>query len=227
MVRVHNKTLMRITAQFVAEQEAGQQPRLDNYIRRYPRYATEIVDFVTYYYALEANLPTVTEVVSPLSAASLAALDRAWEATESLSANTSPTLSALAQTQRCTLAQLATKLDLSLDLIEQLAYCQLDPATLPHELLQRLAHMLAQPISIIRQVLGVLEPRSKGVLAEERAPYALPSRQSFLQAVLADAQLAPAQKEEWQRILEREGLGVHHFFATKPEASSGSTEQGS
>ena len=49
MEQAHEETILRITAQFVAEQEAGKRPRLEDYARRYPQYVDEITDFVTYY----------------------------------------------------------------------------------------------------------------------------------------------------------------------------------
>ena len=206
MSDVQDEVLMRITAQFVSEQEAGRQPRLDDYMRRYPRYANEIADFVTYYYALEANLPKAAEAVPQLSANSLAALKRTWERAGTSPVSNPAALLALARRRRYTLAQLATKLDLSTDLVEQLAQCQFDPITIPNELLQRLAHVLGQSLGVVRRALGVLESSATRALAEKRATYALPTRHSFRQALLASTQVSPAQKEQWQIILEDEGL---------------------
>lgn len=206
MERAREETLMRITAQFVAEQESGQSPRLEDYARRYPQYVDEITDFVTYYYAVEAGLPTDTTSVPSLSPSSLAALGRAWERVDALPASESSALSALARRKRYTLTQLADTLDLSVDLVEQLARRQLDPATLPYELLQRLAYALVQSISVVRQALGIIEPPATPILAETHGPYNLPPRQSFRAAVEASPQLSAAQKNLWQMILEREGL---------------------
>ena len=206
MERAPEETIMRITAQFVAEQEAGQSPRLEEYARRYPQYVDEITDFVTYYYAVEAGLPTDTTSVPSLSPTSLAALDRAWERVDALPASESSALSTLARRKRYTLTQLAETLDLSVDLVEQLSRRQIDPATLPHELLQRLAYALVQSISVVRQALGVLDPPTTPILAEARAPYKLSSRQSFRAAVEASPQLSSSQKGLWQMVLEREGL---------------------
>ena len=61
--REYDETLMRITARYVDEYEAGLQPRLDDYIRRYPHYANEIADFVAYYRSVEA--PEKSQAISP------------------------------------------------------------------------------------------------------------------------------------------------------------------
>ncbi len=54
-------SLLHITEQYVAEVQAGRQPRLSDYLARYPRYADAIVDFVAYYHAVEEGMST-TEV---------------------------------------------------------------------------------------------------------------------------------------------------------------------
>lgn len=206
MEKAREEAVMHITAQFVAEQEAGQRPRLEEYARRYPQFVDEITDFVTYYYAVETGLPDNTESMPSLSPSSRAALDRAWERVDALPSSESSALSALARRQRCTLTQLAETLDLSVDIVEQLARRQIDPTTLPRELLQRLAYALTQSMSVVRQALGILDPPVTPLLAEARASYNLPIRQSFRTAVGASPHLSAAQKDLWQIVLEREGL---------------------
>lgn len=205
MEQVHEE-IMRITAQFVAEQEAGQRPRLEDYARRYPQYVDEITDFVTYYYAMEAGLPTDTASVPSLSAGSRAALDLAWERIDTPFASSSLTLSTLARRQHYPLARLASMLNLSVDIVEQLARRQLEPATIPGELLQRLARVLTQSLGAIRQALGLPELPSTPFLAEERAAYNTPHQTSFREAISASSQLSAAQRKHWQEVLEREGL---------------------
>ena len=56
MERAPDDAVLRITAQFAAEYAAGQQPRLEVYAQRYPAYAHEIADFVTYFYTAEGDL---------------------------------------------------------------------------------------------------------------------------------------------------------------------------
>jgi len=57
MDRAQEEDVLRITAQYVAELQAGRQPRLGDYLARYPQYAGAISEFVAYYHAVEADLP--------------------------------------------------------------------------------------------------------------------------------------------------------------------------
>lgn len=209
MEQAREQEVLRITAQFVAEQEAGLRPRLEDYARDYPQYVDEITDFVTYYYAMEVGLPTDTTSVPSLSAGSRAALNLAWERVNTPLPVESVTLEMLAQRQRYSFARLAALLDLSADIVEQLAFRQLDPATIPREVLQRLARVLGQSLSVVRQALGLLEVPSTPAIAEARVPYVLSSESEppgFRAAITASSQLSLAQKKRWLALLEREGL---------------------
>lgn len=206
MTQASEVELLYITEQFVAAQEAGQYPRVADYIRRYPQYTDEIAAFVTYYYAMEADLPRTDVTVPSLSADSLEALKRGWAQAEDLSADDSITLLTLTRYQHGSLPRLAEALDLSIDLVEQLTSRQLDPATFPYELVRRFAQALAQPIDKVRNALGVVDVQKKQMVAELPLSYALPPRQRFCQAIAASSQLSGAQKERWQLILECEGL---------------------
>src|SRR5581483_4232343 len=126
MEQAHEEEIMRITAEFVAEQEAGRRPRLEEYVRRYPQYVDEITDFVTYYYAVEVGLPTDTTSVPSLSAGSRAALQLAWERVNTPLPLEEVTLELLAQRQRYSFTRLAGLLDLDADIVERLARRQLD-----------------------------------------------------------------------------------------------------
>lgn len=210
MEQTREQEVMRITAQFVAEQEAGLHPRLEHYVRKYPQYIDEITDFVTYYYAMEVGLPTDTTSVPSLSAGSRAALKLAWERINTPLPAEAVTLALLAQRQRCSFLRLAALLDLSTDIVERLAERQLDTTTVPREVLQRLAGALGQSLSVVRQALGLPDVSATPVVAETRAPYAVPSPRpdlpSFRATLLASQQLSRAQKKRWLALLEREGL---------------------
>jgi hypothetical protein len=209
MEQAREQEVMRITAQFVAEQEGGLHPRLEDYARKYPQYVDEITDFVTYYYAMEVGLPTDTTSVPSLSAGSRAALDLAWKRVNTPLPAESVTLEVLARRQRYSFARLAAVLDLSVDIVERLAARQIDPVTIPREVLQRLTDALGQSIGVIRQALGLPEVSSTPVVAEARAPYAVSAQDeqpSFRALLTASAQLSPAQKSRWLALLDREGL---------------------
>lgn len=211
MAETFDEAVMRITAQFVAAQEAGEQPRLDEYLRRYPRYAEEIVDFVTYYYALEADLPTVSEEVPQLSSVSRMALDRAWRQRENAASDDSLTRLLLSRLRQFSYVQLASALDLDVDILRHFFYCQLDLATVPQEFWQRLAGVLEQPVELVRRTLEMPEQQQTRSVAEASASYellppSLPPGQSFRQVVVASSYLSAPQKERWQKLLDDEGL---------------------
>ena len=209
MEQAREEEIMRITAQFVAEQEAGLKPRLEDYARTYPQYVDEITDFVTYYYAMEVGLPTDTTSVPSLSAGSRAALHLAWERVNTPLPEESVTLEMLAQRQRYSFARLAALLDLSVDIVEQLAGRKIEPATIPREVLQGLVDVLGQSMNVVRRVVGLPEVPATPMIAEARASYTLSSSSTlpgFREAIIASSQLSSAQKKRWLALLEREGL---------------------
>jgi hypothetical protein len=209
MEQAHEEEIARITAQFVAEEEAGLRPRLEDYARKYPQYVDEITDFVTYYYAMEVGLPTDTTSVPSLSAGSRAALHLAWERVNTPLPVEAMTLEMLARRQRYSLTRLAALLDLSADIVTLLAEGQIDPPTIPREVLQRLSSVLGQSMSVVRQVLGLPEVPSTPIVAEARATYAISppaDKRSFRAALTASSRLSFAQRKRWLAQLEREGL---------------------
>jgi len=68
-----------LTARYVSEYASGKQPRLSEYLSSYPQYAHMLADFVTYYHAIEVDVPQESDIIPPLSQASRAALDEAWK----------------------------------------------------------------------------------------------------------------------------------------------------
>ncbi len=202
MAEMNEDALWLITEQFVAALEAGQQPRLTDYVRRYPQYAHELVDFVTYYHGMEASLPQRSTALLEAHVDWQLALDQAWEKVTA-SPFDEPPLLALARQRGCPLPQLATALNLSMDIIVQLVYGQFDPATLPAELLQRLAHVLAQSLNQVGEALGASGPAKPHLLAEERSDYLLPPLPTFRQTLLDSEELSSAQRTHWLEILDR------------------------
>src|SRR5215470_12465238 len=132
MNRAQEEEVLRITAQYVAELRAGRQPRLGDYLARYPQYAEAISEFVAYYHAVEADLPgeALGEQGQPLAAAlpqlsdnSRIALKRAWERIsprELAPGDVNTTLQAVANRQGLSIVQLASNVGLSGDIIEKL-----------------------------------------------------------------------------------------------------------
>lgn len=175
--------LLRITAQYVAEVQAGQQPNLSNYLARYPRYADAIADFVAYYHAVEEMMPSMDArplmdtIPSAEAAPSEDAINRVptsraincqdgitlvssqqeEQAEKVAFVETMTSLLVTATGQRITLSQIAAKLDLSVDIILLLEQRVLAPATIPHALCENIAVFLQQPTALVKQYLYSLD----------------------------------------------------------------------
>ena len=76
--RSKEEDVLRITAQYVEEWRAGKQPKASDYLTRYPQYAEDIADFVAYYHAVEAKLPSTSEITA-LAPELHIAIDAAWQ----------------------------------------------------------------------------------------------------------------------------------------------------
>jgi hypothetical protein len=189
-------SLLYITAQYVADVQAGRQPRLSDYLARYPRYADAIADFVAYYHAVEEVRPSG----------------------ELASAGTMTTLLATATGQRLTLSQIAAELNLSIDIVLLLEQRAIVPATIPHVLCEQIAILLQQPSAMVQEYLCSLGQHQPGSamqkrkqqrkVAEEGADYPVPhvmDKLSFRAMVETSLQLSAEQKSHWRTILDAEG----------------------
>lgn len=226
MDREQEEAVLYITADYVAEVQAGHAPRLGDYLVRYPQYADAIAEFVTYYHAVEVDIPGESLVMPELSEHSSAALERAWEhiqRPDSASAGPLTTLLAIASKRHLSLVELAVKSGLSQDIIEKLERRMVAASTLPLELLRRFATLLQQPLDVIAACFGLadqsqLDERANvaASLAQTKVAEAPSSYQveeqpdvqarSFREAMEQSAQLSDEQRAAWRDILSREGL---------------------
>jgi len=222
MTREQEETVLRITARYVAEVQAGQQPRLSDYLERYPQYANAITDFVAYYHAVEAHMPVEDDVSVPLSVVSRAVLEKFQKEQPAQPTKPITTLLMTAGEPQLTLPQLAARLDLSVDIVSLLTYCMIDPSTIPSALCRRLAIVLQQPISVVQAYLELSSHNSavsqsanqQQKVAEKRAAYPQygaqetpdMQRQSFRQVVETSVELQAEQRARWYSILEQEHL---------------------
>jgi hypothetical protein len=216
MDREQEEAVQRITARYVAEQRAGHHPRLSEYLSRYPQFADAITDFVTYYHAIEANIPEEIGTVSPLSQATRVALDEAWRRVllpESVAPAVNTPLQKATNNAGKSFSQLAAEIGLSLDILKKLEQHIIDAATVPYEVLHRLASALQQPLAAVEMYLGFAErgQQAQGV-AEAPSSYHVDDQslttnqlQSFREAIEQSTQLSNEQKGAWRSILEREG----------------------
>ena len=221
MDRAQEEDVLRITEQYVAELQAGRQPRLGDYLARYPQYAEAISEFVAYYRAVEADLPgealgeqgqPLAASLSQLSDSSRVALERAWERIspgELVPGDVNTTLLAVANRQGLSLAQVASEVGLSGDIVEKLIGVQptVKAATIPQEVFRRLAHVLHQPLEAIQAYFGLA---ARLQVAETPIAYDTGSQdarqQSFREAIEQSEQLPNEQKAAWGNILAHEGL---------------------
>jgi len=187
--------LLHITAQYVAEVQAGRQPRLSDYLARYPHYVDAIADFVAYYHAIEEAVPSTAAI------------------------GTMTTLLTTATGQRLLPSQLAAELDLTIDIILLLEQRAIAPTTIPHILYEQIAMLLQQPGTIVQEYLCSLDQHQSGFavqkrkqqikVAEEGADYpASPvvDKPSFRAIVETSLQLSAEQRSRWCHMLDSEGV---------------------
>lgn len=225
MDREQEEEILRITAQYVAEVQAGKEPNLSGYLECYPQYADALIGFVLYYHTIEVHLPSETPP-APLSEISAIALEKAYERTfgGSSPASSPRKLMSLLRSRKPALhpSALAAPLDVSVDIVMLLEQRRLTASSLPDELYQRMAQALQLSVEDIRTYLSTPQQadhlRQQGPqrakVADAKRPYvapaddssAVPPQQSFRRAVEESKQLSEQQRKSWLAILEREGL---------------------
>jgi hypothetical protein len=219
--------LLNITAQYVDEVQAGRQPRLSDYLVRYPRYADAIADFVAYYHAVEEVRP-LTGVMPSTDAINLVPTLQAInchlscqdeQVEELASPGRITTLLTTATGQRMLPSQLALELDLSRDIILLLEQRAIAPATIPHVLYEQIAMLLQYSSTVVQEYFcswgqcqsqSVITKRKQQTkVAEENTDYTVPlieDKISFRSIVETSLQLSAEQRSHWYMILVTEGL---------------------
>jgi len=219
MDREEEEIIQRLTARYVSEFRAGQHPRLSEYLSRYPQYANMIADFVTYYHAIEVDVPQESEIIPPLSQTSRAAFDEAWKHVVYADSGVNNTLNSLqvaADSVNKSFLQVALEIGLSQDILQKLDLHSIDAATIPQELCHRLAKALQRPMTAIEMYLGLVEHKqlTQGVAVAENPPvYHIEDQPdldlhvcSFQEAVEQSKKMSDEQKGVWHTILVHEGL---------------------
>ena len=56
MDREQEEVVLRLTTRYIEEVEAGHQPKISDYLARYPQYADAIANFIAYYQSVESPL---------------------------------------------------------------------------------------------------------------------------------------------------------------------------
>ncbi|HYB02159.1 MAG TPA: hypothetical protein VED37_18195 [Ktedonobacteraceae bacterium] len=213
----HDEMIRRLTARYVLDYRAGHQPQLSQYLSRYPQYADMLVDFVTYYHAMEVDLPLESDIIPPLSQTSRAAYNAALEKVEcpgfELSYNPG-SLCMVADNAHESLGQVSLEVGLGQDILYELDQHSIDVTTIPRELSRRLAKALHQPAAAIEIMLGLdrQEPRLR-LVAEQPSDYDVQAQHakyvrvcSFREAIERSECMSDEQKEDWKAVLLQEGL---------------------
>ncbi len=216
MDREQEEAILRITAQYIEEVRAGHQPKLSDYLARYPQFAAEIADFVAYYHTVEVDLPGETSITSPLAGNLHIAIDPAWRSLLQPGATSTYKLATLLVTvnqQRLTLSQLADKVGLSVDIVAKLEQRKIAASSIPKEMYKRLAETLQQPMRAIEAYFESFNERSsyRQQVAEAQVAYQVNEQpaipvQSFREALEESVQLSGEQKHVWFDVLNHEGL---------------------
>ena len=217
MDREEEEILQRLTARYVSVFRAGQHPRLSEYLSRYPHYANMIADFVTYYHAIEVDVPQESEIIPPLSQTSRAAFDEAWKHVvyaDSEINNSLDSLQVAAGSVNKSFLQVALEIGLGQDILKQLDQHAIDAATIPQELYHRLAKALHQPLAAIEMYLGMGKQKQVTMgIAESSSIYHVEGRpvldvhvHGFQEAVEQSKHMSDEQKGVWYTILVYEGL---------------------
>ncbi|MDQ6662277.1 MAG: hypothetical protein M3Z24_15085 [Chloroflexota bacterium] len=205
------ETLFRITEQYVRELHNDQQPKLSEYIAHYPSYADDIADFIAYYHAIEEDIPKETEVTPDLPHELLIAMNYDSSTISQLDESKKiDTLFLTVHKQVLSESQLASELDVSVDIVSLLEHRRIKPDTIPGELYKRLSKTLHVPLRDVRAYLG-REPRASQRVAETASTYQLqqfPEEYAlyFRELVIHSEQLSEKQKKDWLSILDQEGL---------------------
>ena len=213
----HDEIIQRLTAHYVLDYCGGRQPQLSEYLSRYPQYADMLVDFVTYYHAMELDLPLESDIIPPLSQTSHAAYNAAMEKVESPAVELSyhpGSLCMVADNAHESLGQVSLEVGLGQDILYELDQHSIDVTTIPRELSRRLAKALHQPAAAIEIMLGLdrQEPRLR-LVAEQPSDYHVQAQHakyvrvcSFREAIERSECMSDEQKEDWKAVLLQEGL---------------------
>jgi hypothetical protein len=217
MDREQEVVIQRLTARYVSEFRAGQQPRLSEYLSRYPQFADMIADFVSYYHAIETDVPQENEVIPSLSQASRAALDEAWKNVVYTDFEVDSTLNSLqmaAHKANKSFLQVALEIDMGQDILKKLDQHAIDAATIPQELCHRLAKALHQPLAAIEMYLRLGKHKQATMVVSESSSIYQIEEQSvldvhvpgFQESVEQSKYMSDEQKDVWYAILVYEGL---------------------
>jgi hypothetical protein len=216
MTEQQEDALLQITAQYVSELQTGQQPRLSDYLARYPQYAEAIADFVAYYRLVEMQTPANLILAPSLSETSRSILQQLEEKESPTTPPVLPTtLLVRPDHRRLTLSQIAKKINLSTDIVFLLEHRYIDPRTIPAAVISRLAAVSGYAPDDVKLYLANTpmpnpdSPLRKQLRVAETGRYHMPAANdqtlpSFQQIVEASDTLTAEQKAFWLTMSKQE-----------------------
>ncbi len=195
--------IARIRGEYADAYRAGLAPDPGEYVKRYPQFARELVDYFLYFHTIAVDLPTPDPVPAPqLNPAAQAAMEtiRAQQAPQGMLAGlVSRGLELGIVPQR-----LAEMVGLSEDLLEKLDEHAISIARIPGALIRRFADALKATPEVVASFLdGGQTQAAPGFFHADSAPQL--KQDDFLDAVHA-SDLTPEQQQEWERIVGEENI---------------------
>lgn len=193
-----------IIAQYVDAFHAGQSPRIEDYVERYPQYAGELLEFAVYYhtvgFATESLEGPPDPALSPAAEKAMAQI-REQRARYAAAQSVAPIESLVQLGIQAGYAppQLAEAVGLTYEILGRLEAHAIDVASIPRTLFQRLAATLKTAPDAIAAYLGA-NPAG-GFYFADQAP--AQQQGSFLDAVEAST-LSPERKREWAEIVKND-----------------------
>lgn len=189
-----------IIARYVDAYHAGQSPRIEDYIHRYPHYSSELLEFAVYYHTIGFATESLDGPPDP-ALAPAAEKAMAWirEQRERPAPVAIQSLVQLGLDAKYSPPQLAAAVGLTVDLLGKLQAHAIAAATIPRTLMQRFADVLQTAPEAIAAYLSA-SPAGGFYMADQQPDQ---QQESFLDAVEASA-LSPEGKREWAEIMNAE-----------------------
>jgi hypothetical protein len=209
----------RITFEYASAFRSGRAPRIEDYVRRYPQFTGELLEFAIYFHTVALDSEPLEEPDElTLSPAAEKALARIHEQLATYAPSPSPSAQAASQATpaieglvqrgiqlQLTPPQLAEAVGLTTALIARLEARAIAAASIPRALIERLAATLqTAPEAIAAYLRG---GQAAGFYLAEQPP--AQQQESFLDAVRSST-LAPERKSEWAAIVGAETMETDH-----------------
>lgn len=195
-----------ITFHYATEFRSGRNPRIEEYIQRYPAYADELLEYALYFHAFGIDSEPMEEPAElSLSPAGEKAMARIRAQNPEAAATAPVAIQSLVQLgldAKYSPPQLAAAVGLTVDLLGKLQAHAIAAATIPRALIQRFADVLHTAPEAIAAYLNT-SPAGGFYMADQQPDQ---QQESFLGAVEASA-LSPEGKREWAEIMNAEAPG--------------------